>query len=437
MAEDIVSVCRKCGADEVEVSLVSISEFSVDVRWQQIENLVEANTRYLSLKVIKEKRTAYATSSDLTRETLHRLIKNTINRASYAQPDEFSGLPSPAPELEIEIPALRLFDPDVPELEPERKIALAKETERIALSEKGITNTHGASFETKEAQLTLANSMGFLNEYEETLCSLSLGLQAGETDARAEGYWFSTQRLFKDIESPEEVAKKAVARTLRLLNPRKIKTQSVPVLFEPMMSSWLLGFLCACVSGVSIYQEASFLVNKLGERIASDKINVFDDGLLPAKLGTRPYDSEGVPSQTTPVIEKGELRNFLCNTYAARKLKLKSTANADGAGVGPTNFYLQAGRDQSSGMISTMDKGLILMRTIGHGLNPLTGDISRGAFGLWVEGGEICYPVSEITISGNLGEFLMKVEAVGDDLDFRTSVCGPSLLIGDVLVSGE
>lgn len=434
--EDVVSFGRKSGADEVEASIAGISEFNVDVRMERIENLVEAGSRYLSLKVIKDKKTAYATSSDLTRNTLRRLVKNAVKRAAYAHPDECSGLPFPS-KLRINIPDLRLYDPAISELDSKQKIALAKETERIALAEKGITNSHGASFETKEVQTVLANSKGLLYEYEETFCSLSLGLQAGETDTKVEDFWFSTQRHFKDIESPEEVAKKAVARTLRQLNPRKMKTQYLPVLFEPMMTSWLLAFLFACVSGVAAYQRASFLVDRLGERIANEKINVIDDGLLAGKLGTKPFDAEGVPTQTTTVIEKGKLRNFLCNTYAARKLKLKSTSNADGQGVGPNNFYLQAGKDSLESMITSMEKGLILIRTIGHGLNPLTGDISRGAFGLWVEGGEICYPVSEITISGNLGEFLENVEAVGNDLEFRASVCGPTVFIRDVMVSGE
>ena len=203
------------------------------------------------------------------------------------------------------------------------------------------------------------------------------------------------------------------------------------------MTSWLLGFLFACVSGVSIYLNRSFLVGKLGKKIGNEKINIYDDGLMPTGLGTRPFDTEGTPCQKTTVVEKGVLKNYLCNTYAARKLNLPSTANSSGTGVAPHNFYLQAGKDLPSDMIGSMDKGLILIRTIGHGLNPITGDISRGAFGLWVEKGEIRYPVSEITISGNLGEFLKNIEMVGNDPDFRTSVSGPSVLIRNVLVSGE
>jgi PmbA protein len=436
LAEKLVTFAKTNGADEVEIIVLDGYEFSVDVRLGEIENLVEAGSRSLGLKVIKDKKTAYASSSDLSLETLQRLVKNAVERAMLANYDEYSGLPSLSAS-QVDIASLKLFDPQMAELSADRKIAMAIETEKIALSDKRITNSHGASFETREVKGVLANSNGFLQEYEQTYCGLSLGLQAGETDSRVEDGWFSAKRYFHQLERPEEVAKKAVERTVRQLNPRKIKSQNVPVVFEPMMTSWLLGFLFACVSGTSIYQKTSFLVDKLGKRIGNEKVTVIDDGLMPSLLGTRPFDSEGVPSQKTLVVDKGILRNYLCNTYAARKLKLQSTGNADGAGVGPGNFYLVPGEMPPEKIISSLDKGLILIRTIGHGLNPVTGDISRGAFGLWVEKGQIVYPVSEITISGNLGHILNKIEMVGNDLDFRVPVAGPSLLVQELTVAGE
>jgi len=436
LAEKLVTFAKTNGADEVEITVLDGYEFSVDVRLGEIENLVEADSRSLGLKVIKDKKTAYASSSDLALETLEHLVKNSIERAQLANYDEFSGLPSLFPS-QIDISSLNLFDPQLAELSADRKIALAKETEKIGLSDKRITNSHGASFETREVKAVLANSNGFIQEYDQTYCGLSLGLQAGETDSRVEDGWFSAKRYFHQLESSEEVAKKAVERTARQLNPRKIKSQNVPIVFEPMMTSWLLGFLFACVSGTSIYQKTSFLVDKLGKRIGNDKVTVIDDGLIPGLLGTRPFDSEGVPSQKTLVVDKGILKNYLCNTYAARKLKLQSTGNADGAGVGPSNFYLIPGETPPEKIISSLDKGLILIRTIGHGLNPVTGDISRGAFGLWVEKGEIVYPVSEITISGNLGDILNKIEAVGNDLDFRVPVVGPTVLVQEMTVAGQ
>lgn len=436
LAEDLVSLGRRKGADEIEVSILDGYEFSVDVRWGKIENLVEAGSRALGLRVIKEKRTAFASSSDLSRETLERLVENAVKRAALSSPDEFSGLPSLSPKR-IDILSLNLFDPEISKLDSKEKIALALETERIALEDKRITNSHGASFETKEIKSVLANSNGFLQEYKQTLCGLSLGLQAGETDSRVEDYWFSTKRHFHQLEPPSEVARNAVRRTVRQLSPRKIKTQKVPVIFEPMMTSWLLGFLFVCISGVSIYQKTSFLAGKMDKRIGNSRVNIIDNGIMSGLLGTRPFDAEGVPCQRTVVIDKGILKNYLCNTYAARKLKLKSTGNSTGTGVTPNNFYLEPGEATPEKIISSLEKGLILIRTLGHGLNPVTGDISRGAFGLWVEKGEVVYPVSEVTISGNLGEILNNIEVIGNDLEFRSPVCGPTIQIRELTVAGE
>ncbi len=436
LAEDLVNFGKKNGADEIEVTILDGYEFSVDVRFGAIENLVEAGSRALGMRVIRDKKTAFASSSDLSRETLEHLVKNAIKRASLANPDEFSGLPSLSPK-QIDVSPLRLFDPEITNLMSEKKIALAAEAEKIALEDKRITNSHGASFGTREIKTVLANSNGFLHEYDQSVCGLSLGLQAGDTDNRVEDYWFSMKRHYKELEPPEEIARKAVKRTIRQLKPRKIKTQKVPVIFEPMMTSWLMGFLFACVSGISIYQKISFLVDKLGERIGNTSLNVTDDGLLPGMLGSRPFDAEGVPCTTTPVIVNGFLKNYLCNTYAARKLNLKSTGNSTGVGVNPNNFYLEAGETPPDKIVSSLEKGLILIRTLGHGLNPVTGDISRGAFGLWVEKGEVAYPVSEITISGNLGEILNHIEMIGNDLDFQSPISGPTIKIQELTVAGE
>jgi PmbA protein len=436
LAEDLVIFGRSHGADQIEVTVLEGTEFSVDVRLGQIENLLEARSRGLSIRIIKDQKTAYASSSDLDRKQLEGLIANAIRRAELASRDECAGLP----ELdgnEIEISSLKLYDPEIPVLGPKEKIELALETERIGLADKRITNSHGASFETRVIQTTLVNSSGFSQQYEETICSLGLGLQAGGTNNIVEGSWSSANRTFKNLETPETIASTCVKRTVRQLQPRKIPTQVAPVIFEPPMTSWLLGFLFVCVSGNSVYQGTSFLADKLGEKIAGEKIRVSDDGLIPGLLGTSPFDSEGVPAQKTKIIDKGILHNYLCNTYSARKLKLRSTGNAEGGGIGPHNFYLHAGTLSPQEIISSLDKGLLLIRTIGHGLNPTNGDISRGAFGLWVEKGEIVYPVSEITISGNLGQILNSIEKIGKDLEFRSPVVGPTIQVSELTIAGS
>jgi len=436
LAERIVGLGRQMGADEVEAAVSDGREFSVDVRFGNVENLVEAGSRYLSFRIIKDKKTAHATSSDLQDETLERLVRNAVDRAALGSRDECAGLPPLSPDR-IDIASLRLYDPRVAELQASQKIRLAKETERIALEDKRITNSHGASFITNEVTAVLASSNGFVGSYDQTFCSLSVGLQAGETDEKVEDYWVSVDRFVQNLEPPETVAKKAVERTVRQLHPRKVRTQTVPVIFEPGMTDWLVGFLFSCISAVAVYQKTTFLAGRLGERIGNEKITVIDDGLMPGRLGSRPFDSEGVPCRKTIVFENGVLRQFLCSTYAGRKLGLPPTGNSDGGSVGPNNFYLQPGTSTPQEIIASTERGLILTRTIGHGLNPVTGDVSRGAFGLWVEGGEIAFPVSEVTIAGNLEQILGQVAMVGNDLDFRAPVCGPTIKIAAMTVAGE
>ena len=436
MAGRLVDFGLTYGADEVEVNLTDGREFSVDVRLGKIENLLEAGSRSLGVRIIKQKKTAFATSSDLREGTVRRLIRNAVVRAGLASRDDHSGLP-PLPEELTDIHLLELYDPEVAALTPSQKIRLALETERIALEDGRITNSHGASFVSSEATTVLANSCGFRGSYDQTFCSLSVGLQAGGTDDKVEDHWASVVRHFRDLETTESVAKKAVERTVRQLHPRKIRTQDVPVIFEPEMTGWLLGFLFACVSGVAVYRKASFLAGRLGTRIGGHNITVVDDGLMPGRLGSRPFDSEGVPCGKTIVVENGVLRHFLCHNYAGRKLNQSPTGNAEGTGISPNNFYLLPGPSSPEEIITSTQKGLLLTRTIGHGLNPVTGDFSRGAFGLWVEDGHIAYPVSEVTIAGQLERVLDHVEMVGNDLDFRAPVCGPTIRIGGLTVAGE
>ncbi|RPI98128.1 MAG: TldD/PmbA family protein, partial [Candidatus Aminicenantes bacterium] len=197
--------------------------------------------------------------------------------------------------------------------------------------------------------------------------------------------------------------------------------------------------LFGCVTGTAVYQKSTFLAGKLGQKIGNERVTVIDDALMPGALGSHPFDSDGLPCRKTPVIEKGVLKSYLCNIYAARKLGLASTGSADGGGVGPGNFYLEPGPAAvaQKDIIAGTKKGLLLIRTLGHGLNAVTGDISRGAFGLWIEDGAVAYPVSEITISGNLGRILESIEAVGTDLEFHSAVTGPTVKVAELTVGGE
>ncbi len=436
LAGSLVDFARACGADEAEVSVSDGYEFNVDVRKGRIETLVEAGSRVCGLRIIKDKKTAFASSSDLDPGTLKRLVRNAVRRAELGNPDEFAGF-APLSQETVDAASLRLYDPAIAGLDSKTKIGLALATEKAALQDKRITNSYGATFASNEIRSVLAMTNGFVGEYAQTYCGLGVGLQAGDTDNRVEDSWSSSKRHFRDLESPEAIARKAVERTVRQLKPRKVKTQNVPVIFEPTQTAWLMGFLFGCVTGTAVYQKATFLEGKLGQRIGNRLVTVVDDGLIPGELGSHPFDSDGLPSRRTVVVERGVLKNYLCNYYAARKLRLNSTGNADGNGVGPNNFYLEPGTVSPKDIVAGTKKGVILIRTLGHGLNSVTGDISRGAFGLWVEDGEIAYPVSEVTISGNLGRILEGIEAVGTDLEFHSPVTGPTVKVAEMTVAGE
>jgi PmbA protein len=439
LAGELADYARACGADEAEVSVVDGYEFNVDVRKGRIETLIEAGSRSAGLRVIKDKKTAFASSSDLDRATLRRLVRGAVKRAALGNPDEFAGLAPLSKEGRVDPEALDLYDPAIAQLDSRRKIALARETERIALADKRITNSYGATFATNEILSVLALTNGFVGEYRQTYCGLGVGLQAGDTDHRVEDSWSSSQRHFRDLETPEAIARKAVERTVRQLDPRKIPTQNVPVLFEPTQTAWLLGFLFGCVSGTAVYQKATFLEGRLGQKIGNDRVTVIDDALRPGALGSHPFDSDGLPCRRTVVLENGVLKNYLCNHYAARKLGLASTGSADGSGVGPANFYLEPGPEARpvEDIIAGTKKGLLLIRTLGHGLNAVTGDISRGAFGLWIEDGHVAFPVTEITIGGNLGRVLQSIEAVGTDLEFLGPIAGPTIKVAEMTVAGS
>ncbi len=439
IADQVLRWARAAGADDAEVSVHESTEFSARVRKGTVETLTEAASRGLQLRVFVSQRMARAGTSDLRAETLDGLTKRAVERARLANADPFAGLPEEAGSLP-EAETLKLYDPALEEWSAAEKISLAQETEKIGLSlDPRVNNSGGASFHVGRSRVWLANTRGFAAGYRSTGCSLSLHLLGQDSDQQAQvsDYWFTAARQRAALESPEEVAQRTVERVRRNLGARKIETQEVPVVFEPVLAAELLSDLFGAVTGNAIYLRRSFLVDQLGKRIAAEGVTVIDDGLLPGRLGTRPFDREGVASQRTVVIENGDLRNYLCGAYSARKLKLRSTGNGTGNGETPTNFYLAAGPHAPKEIIATVKRGLYVTRLIGQGVNLVTGDYSRGAFGLWIENGELTYPVHEITISGNLRRMMEEMEMVGSDLEFRDQIAAPTVKVSSMSVAGK
>jgi PmbA protein len=255
-------------------------------------------------------------------------------------------------------------------------------------------------------------------------------------------YWYSTARDSERLESPEEVGRIAAQRTIRRLGAVKVDTQKCPIIFDPRMSRSLLGEIFQAVDGRSIYRSASFLAGKLGEKIAIDGFTVIDDGTIPGLFGSQPFDDEGVPTRRTVVIERGVLKSYLLNSYAARKLGMKTTGNASrgvtgNAGIGHGNFYLEKGAVTPEEMIRGVANGFYVTEMIGSGVNTVTGDYSRGAAGMWIRNGELAFPVSGVTIAGTMQEMLTGIAAIGNDLEFRGSIAAPTLMIGEMTVAGR
>ncbi|MFQ5818311.1 MAG: TldD/PmbA family protein, partial [Terriglobia bacterium] len=415
LAERLIAQARAWGAEQSEVWIQESTQLSTTVRFGQVETLTEATSRSLALRVFVGQRVARASSSDLSWETLEALTRGAIARARLASEDAFAGLPDDSlPYAAAE--SLALYDPELKGVGAQEAIAQARETERIGLGvDPRVKNSSGASFGVSHGAVWGANSKGFRGWFRHSGASLSVQLLGqGDGDAaQVADFWYTAARTRSRLEPPEQVARVAVERVRRHFGARKIATQEVPVVLEPLVAAELLADIFGAVTGESVYLKQSFLAEARGERVASTRVTLVDDGLLPGGLGSRPFDREGTASRRTVVIEAGVLKNFLCSSYSARKLGLPATGNGAGDGEVPSNFYLLAGEAAPESILRSLERGLYVTRLMGQGVNLVTGDYSRGAFGLWVERGEIVHPVHEVTISGNLREMLAGVAEVG------------------------
>jgi PmbA protein len=418
------------------------AEFSVNVRMGEVETLKEAGSRGAGLRVLIGKRMGSSYTSDLTPEGIKLMVKSAVDLAGFTTEDPHAGLPD-ADELGSLNTDLGLFSKDVAGLAADRKIDAAKRAEAAALSyDPLITNSEGGSFDSNVGGRVFANSRGFAGSYRSSYCSISAVPVAMKDGAMERDYWFTSARDFSGLDEPESVGRIAAARALRRLGAVKVETQKVPVIFEPRTARSLLGNLFEAVEGRSIYRHASFLAGKLGEKIADSRITLIDDGTIPGLFGSQPFDDEGVPTRRTPVIEGGVLKNYLLNTYTARKLGMKTTGNASrgitgNAGIGHGNFYLEAGDKSPGDILKGVRNGFFVTELIGSGVNIVTGDYSRGAVGLWIRDGELAFPVSEVTIASTLQEMLNGIAEMGNDLEFRGSVTAPTIMIGEMTVAGR
>ncbi len=443
IAKDLVDKATAAGASAADVVVLEGEEFSTTLRLGKVEKLKEASSKGLGLRVFIGTQSASAYSSDFSPASLDMLVERTLEMARETSEDPASGLAEPALLGRYE-GDLQLYCPDVADFPAQERIAYAARAEEAAMaSDPRIRNSEGSWFESNVGTKIYANSAGFVGGYRASYCSVAVSpiAQAEPGDGMERDYWYSVARSVAALDSPEAVGRKAAERALRRLGARKISTRQVPVVFDSETASSLAGHIFGAVRGDAIYRKASFLTGKLGEKIGGENLTVLDDGLRPGGFGSRPFDDEGIPASTTTVIERGVLKNYLLNSYAARKLGLETTGNASRAlagapSVGPKNFYLQPGTHSPEEIIRSVKDGFYVTELIGFGVNVVTGDYSRGAAGLWIENGELTYPVHEVTIGGNLQDILTHIEMIGNDLEFRRAVTSPTLRVDGLTVAG-
>jgi PmbA protein len=439
-AANAVQLARDLGATDAECTIVEGDEFSTNIRLGEVEQLKQASSCEAGIRVLVGKCTGSSYTSDLTKEGVETMVRAALALANITTDDDHAGMPEEFGQWKDD---LRLYDTSLETMETSDKIDRAMKAEKAALDfDPRIQNSEGAGFDSYVGVRVFANSRGFLSSYRTTSAGMSVVPVAKQNGSMERDYWNSAGRHLNRLETPESIGKRAAERALRRLNPRKVLTQKVPIVFEPRTARSLLGDVFDAVNGASIYRHASFLTGKLGEKIASENLTVVDDATMPGLFGSCPFDDEGVASRRTMVIERGVLKSYLLNSYCARKLGLKSTGNASrgvtgNAGIGPGNFYVEAGELTEEQILSKVSNGLYVTELIGASTSTVTGDYSSGAVGIWIENGELAYPVSEITVAGNLKAMLKHIQYVGSNLDFRGSLASPTILVEEMTVSGQ
>lgn len=436
---------HSAGADQADALLVENDSVEVRVRGDEVDVVKQSRERVLGIRALVREGDAFCSAvtstSDLSAGAVERMAAESAALARATAADPAAGLPEGG--FAADAPDLALLDAQDASLSVEARIDAARCAEEAARAvDPRITNSEGSEVGSSTARRVYGNSAGFLAEYASASHAVSAVPIASENGSMQVDHWTSVARCWSDLDDAAEVGRIAARRAVARLGARRVPTCEVPVVFEPTAARSLVSHLAACVGGGSVYRGASFLGDKLGEGIASPLVTVVDDGRVPGGLGSKPFDGEGLPTRRNVILDEGRLTSFLLDTYAGRKLEMASTGNAArGAGsapaAGPTNLWIEPGAGALDDIVADTREGLLVTWLFGHGFNPVTGDFSRGAAGMWIENGRPTYPVEEITIAGNLLDMLEAVDAVGSDLVWQGRVAAPSLRIARMTLAGE
>lgn len=443
LASDLMSELKKRGAESADIVVQESRDFSVQLRLGKIEKLEESRSRGLGIRIIKDKRQAVAHTTDFSASSLKELADDLFSIVTVSDADPANGL---APEnlTGVYSGPLKLFDPEISRISTDKKVQMARECEEAGFAfDPRIKNSDGASFFDHEGSFTLFTSGGFHGTYSGTACGLSASLLGEENGVKQTDYWYSSRRFFADLMDPAAVGREAARRTVARLGARKVDSQKAVLVVDPLVARRFVSMIFSAASGGAVYRKSTFLLNKLGERIAPDFVHIVDDATMQDGPGSRPFDGEGLPSRKMELVKGGILTAMPCDSYYARKLGREPTGNAvRGYGslphAGSSNLYLAPGDKSPGEILSSVKSGLYVTQLMGMGFNGVTGDLSQGAAGFWIENGKLAYPVQEITIAANFLDMLSGIEAVGNDLTFDNgSTASPTLLVKEVTIGGN
>ncbi|QTO54670.1 metalloprotease PmbA [Duffyella gerundensis] len=421
----------KAGTDGAEVAVSKTTGIGVSTRYGEVENVEFNSDGALGITVYHQNRKGSASSTDLSEDGIKRTVQAAIDIARYTSPDPFAGMADPE-LLAFDAPDLDLYHPA--DLDADRAIELAARAEQASLkADKRITNTEGGSFNSHVGIKVFGNSHGMLQSYCSSRHSLSSCVIAEVDGDMERDYAYTVGRALGDLQSPEWVGEECARRTLARLSPRKLSTMKAPVLFGREVATGLFGHLVGAISGGSVYRKSTFLLDAMGQQILPEWLTINEQPHLLKGLASTPFDSEGVRTQQRDIIKDGVLQTWLMTSYSARKLGLQSTGHAGGI----HNWRIQGQGDNFEQMLKKLGTGLLVTELMGQGVSGITGDYSRGASGFWVENGEIQYPVSEITIAGNLKDMWRNIVTVGSDIETRSNIQCGSVLLPEMKIAGQ
>jgi PmbA protein len=431
LASQVLDLSRQGGATAAETEVSEGSGLSVTVRQGQVETIEHNRDKGISVTVYLGQRRGHASTSDFSADALARTVEKALSIARFTAEDDCAGL-AEADLMARDKPDLDLFHPWAIGVEEATELARVCESAAMAVDPR-ISNSEGGSLSSQNAQFVYANSLGFLGGYPTSRQTVSCAVIAEEQGAMQRDYWYTTARAAADLDAVETVGRRAGERTVRRLNGRRLSTRHCPVLFEAPIATGLIASFGSAVSGGHLYRKSSFLLDSLGSQVFPAFMQILERPSLPRGLASSPFDSEGVATRDRDVVRDGVVQGYFLSTYSGRKLGMRSTGNAGGN----HNLIVPASGGNFEALLRKMDTGLLVTELLGHGLNMVTGDYSRGAAGFWVENGRIVYPVEEITIAGNLKDMFKGIVAIGTDVETRGSRQVGSILVDRMTVAGD